>query len=207
GGGGYGDKINLRGFDATADITVDGVPDSGLYTRSDNFNIEALEPVNGSNSAMSGAGSVGGNINLVSKSAREGDFHAFTVGVGTDEYSRVTADSNFDLDGGVAVRFNAMGHVEDVPGRDEEFKHRWGFAPSVAFGLGSDTRFTLGYLHQHDNNLPQYGVPYALNDFNDGPLPGVDRETYFGYRNTSRQEIDTDALTAAFETDFNDNLS
>ena len=207
GGGGYGDKINLRGFDATADITVDGVRDSGLYTRSDNFNIESLELVNGANSAMSGAGSVGGNINLVSKVARAGDFHAFSVGAGTDRYGRVTADSNFDLGDGVAVRLNAMGHSEDVPGRDEEFRHRWGFAPSVAFGLGSDTRLTLSYLHQHDNNLPQYGTPYARNAFNDGPLPGVDPSTYFGYRNTSRQEIDVDVLTAVLEHDFNESMS
>lgn len=207
GGGGYGDKINLRGFDATSDITVDGVRDSGLYTRSDTFNIEALELVNGANSAYSGAGSVGGNINLVSKMAREGDAHTFTIGAGTDRYGRVTADSNFDLDNGVAVRLNAMGHTEDVPGRDEEFRHRWGFAPSIAFGLGSDSRFTLNYLHQEDNNLPQYGVPYALNEFNDGPLPGVDRETYFGYRNTSRQEIELDALTGIYAREFNDHLS
>jgi catecholate siderophore receptor len=207
GGGGYGDKINLRGFDASSDITVDGVRDSGLYTRSDTFNLEALELINGANSAYSGAGSVGGNINLVSKMAREGDAHIFTVGAGTDRYERVTADSNFDLDGGVALRLNAMGHSEDVPGRDEEFRHRWGFAPSIAFGLGSDTRFTLNYLHQEDNNLPQYGVPYALNEFHNGPLPGVDRETYFGYRNTSRQEVELDTLTGIFEHDFSDRLS
>lgn len=206
GGGGYGDKINLRGFDATNDITVDGVRDSGLYTRSDTFNIESLELVNGANSAYSGAGSVGGNINLVSKTARQGDFNTVTVGAGTDNYGRVTADSNFDLDNGVAIRLNAMGHSADVPGRDEEFEHRWGFAPSIAFGLGSDTRFTLSYLHQEDCNLPQYGVPYALNDFNDGPLPGVDRETYFGYRNTSRQEVTQDMLTGVLEMAFGDNL-
>src|SRR5690606_13036818 len=174
GGGGYGDSINLRGYSANSDITVDGIRDTAQYTRSDTFNLEALELVNGANSVHSGAGSVGGNINLVSKAARAGDFHAFTLGAGTDGYGRITADSNFDLDNGVALRLNAMGHIQDVPGRDEEFKHRWGFAPSVAFGLGSDTRFTLSFLHQHDNNLPQYGVPYALNPFNDGPLPGVD---------------------------------
>ena len=206
GGGGYGDKINLRGFDATNDITVDGVRDSGLYTRSDTFNIESLELVNGANSAYSGAGSVGGNINLVSKTARQGDFNTVTVGAGTDNYGRVTADSNFDLDNGVAIRLNAMGHTADVPGRDEEFEHRWGFAPSIAFGLGSDTRFTLSYLHQEDRNLPQYGVPFALNDFNGGPLPGVDRETYFGYRNTSRQDVTQDMLTGVLEMAFGDNL-
>lgn len=207
GGGGYGDSINLRGYNANSDITTDGVRDSAQYSRSDMFNIESIELVNGANSVYSGAGSVGGNINLVSKAARAGDFSTFTVGAGTDNYGRFTADSNFDLDDGVALRLNAMGHTQDVPGRDEEFEHRWGFAPSVAFGLGSDTRFTLGYLHQHDNNLPQYGVPYALNPFNDGPLPGVDPETYLGYRNTSRQEIDVDMLTGVLEMDFNDHLS
>ena len=206
GGGGYGDSINLRGFTASSDITTDGVRDSAQYSRSDTFNLDAIELVNGANSAMSGAGSVGGNINLVSKTAREGDFNAFTVGAGSDNYGRVTADSNLDFGNGTALRLNAMGHTQDVPGRDEEFKHRWGFAPSIAFGLGSDTRFTLSYLHQHDNNLPQYGVPFALSPSNGGPLPGVDRETYFGYRNTSRQEIDVDMLTGVLEMDFGDHL-
>lgn len=207
GGGGYGDSINLRGFTASSDITTDGVRDSAQYTRSDTFNLESIELINGANSAMSGAGSVGGNINLVSKTAREGDFNTFTVGAGSDKYGRVTADSNFDFENGIAVRLNAMGHTQDVPGRNEEFKHRWGFAPSIAFGLDSDTRFTLSYLHQHDNNMPQYGVPFALSPFNDGPLPGVDRETYFGYRNTSRQESDVDMLTGVFEMDFGDHVT
>ena len=207
GGGGYGDSINLRGFSANSDITLDGVRDSAQYTRTDNFNLESIELVNGANSAYSGAGSVGGNINLVSKTAREGDAHAFTLGAGSDGYGRVTADSNFDLESGIAVRLNAMAHQNDVAGRDHENFERWGFAPSVAFGLGSDTRITLSYLHQQDDNLPQYGVPFALNPYNDGPLPGIDPETYFGYRNISGQEIETDILTGIFEHDFNDNVS
>lgn len=206
GGGGYGDSINLRGFSANSDITTDGVRDSAQYTRSDNFNLESIELVNGANSAYSGAGSVGGNINLVTKRAQEGDYSVFTAGAGTDAYGRVTADSNIDFDNGMALRLNAMGHSRDVPGRDHEFDHRWGFAPSIAFGLGSDTRFTLSYFHQSDSNMPQYGMPYALNAFNDGPLPGVDPEAYFGYRNTSRQEIDVDMLTGVLEMDFGDDL-
>jgi catecholate siderophore receptor len=207
GGGGYGDSINLRGFTASSDITTDGLRDSAQYTRSDSFNLESIELVNGANSAMSGAGSVGGNINLVSKTAREGDSHAFSLGAGTDRYGRLTADSNFDFENGTAVRLNAMVHENDVPGRDHERFSRWGIAPSLAFGLGTDTRFTLGYLHQEDDNLPQYGVPYALNAFNDGPLPGIDPSTYFGYRNLSEQVIEVDALTGHFVHDFNDTVS
>ena len=65
-------------------------------------------------------------------------------------------------------------------------------APSIAFGLGSDTRFTLSYLHQHDENTPQYGVPYFMNVRNDGPIPGVDTSNYYGYRNVDTQEIDVE---------------
>mgnify|MGYP006161498793 CR=1 FL=1 len=94
GGGGYGDSINLRGFSANADLTVDGVRDSAQYTRSDNFNLESLELVNGANSAYSGAGSVGGSINLVSKAARLEDFAQATAALGTDGFRRLTADVN-----------------------------------------------------------------------------------------------------------------
>ncbi|RZA31814.1 MAG: TonB-dependent receptor [Lysobacteraceae bacterium] len=204
GGGGYGDSINLRGFTANSDITSDGVRDSAQYTRTDNFNLDSIELVNGANSVHSGAGSVGGSINLVSKAARAGEASAFTVGAGTDGYGRITADHNFDLGNGTAVRLNAMAHQNDVPGRDHEDFKRWGFAPSVVFGLGSDTRFTLSYFHQSDENTPQYGVPYYRNAFNDGPLPGVDPSNYYGYRNVDNQEIDVDTLSGVFEHDFND---
>jgi catecholate siderophore receptor len=204
GGGGYGDSINLRGFSANADLTVDGVRDSAQYTRSDNFNLESLELVNGANSVHSGAGSVGGNINLVSKVAMLEDFSAFTAGAGTDGYGRLTADSNHRLGEGSAVRLNAMVHQNDVPGRDFESFERWGFAPSLGLGLDSDTRLTLSALVQRDDNVPQYGVPYF--PAYGGLLPGADREGYYGYHNLDRQEIANDSVTAVFEHDFNADL-
>ncbi|MGO4223173.1 TonB-dependent receptor [Lysobacter sp. TAF61] len=205
GGGGYGDSITLRGFNANSDITSDGVRDSAQYTRSDNFNLESIELINGSNSVYSGAGSVGGNINLVSKVAGEGDFSVLQAGAGTDSYGRITVDSNTEFGRGTAFRINAMVHQNDAPGRDVETFRRWGIAPSLAFGLGSDTRFTLSYLHQSDDNIPQYGVPY-FSTFG-GPLPGVDLSNYYGYRNLDRQEIEVDSLTGVFERDFNEHMT
>ncbi|MBF6022694.1 TonB-dependent receptor [Lysobacter niastensis] len=200
GGGGYGDSINLRGFTANSDITTDNVRDSAQYSRTDTFNVEALELVNGSNSVYSGAGSVGGNINLVSKAARSGDSTVLQAGAGTDSYGRLALDSNTEFDNGTAFRINAMVHQNDAPGRDYENFERWGIAPSVAFGLGTDTRFTLSYFHQSDDNIPQYGVPY-FSAFG-GPLPGADPSNYYGYHNVDTQEIDVDMLTGVFEHDF-----
>jgi catecholate siderophore receptor len=204
GGGGYGDSINLRGFSANADLTVDGVRDSAQYSRTDNFNLESLELVNGANSVHAGAGSVGGNINLVSKVALLEDFSAFSVGAGTDGYGRLTADANQRIGEGSALRINAMVHENDVPGRDFERFERWGFAPSLGLGLDSGTRLTLSALVQRDDNVPQYGVPYF--PFYGGLLPGADREGYYGYRNLDRQEIANDTITALLEHDFGPDL-
>ena len=203
GGGGYGDSITIRGFTGNSDITIDGVRDSAQYTRSDSFNLEQVEVVNGASSVYSGAGSVGGSVNLVTKVAHEGDRSTLSGGVGTDSYGRLTADVNEQFGDHSAFRLNAMGHKNDVPGRDYEKFERWGVAPSLALGLGTDTVVTLSYLHQSDDNLPQYGVPF----YNGRPLPGVDSSNYYGYSNIDSQEIDTDAFTAILSHTFNDKFS
>lgn len=202
GGGGYGDSINFRGYSANNDITVDGVRDSAQYTRSDTFDTEQLEVTNGANSVVSGAGSVGGNINIVTKRPKPDDAIIATGGIGTDNYYRATADINKRLNDLVAVRLNAMWHENDVPGRDVEYNHRWGVAPSVIIGIDSPTRLTIKYYHQEDDNIPQYGVPYY-----DGLVEGVDRSDYFGYRNIDTQQINVDQLTTIFEHEFSDTVS
>ena len=207
GGGGYGDSVTLRGYAASSDITVDGLRDSAQYTRSDPFNTEQVEVVNGANSVYSGAGSVGGNINLVSKAAKEGSLTNLSGSVGTDNYYRGTIDTNQMITDTVAVRLNVMGHMNDVPGRDVEDYKRWGVAPSITFGLTTPTRFSLSYVHQHDKNIPQYGVPYFQNLFNKGPLTDVDPSDYFGYRNVDTQQIDLDVISAKVEHDFNETFS
>ncbi|KFN43851.1 TonB-dependent receptor [Arenimonas oryziterrae] len=203
GGGGYGDSINLRGFSASSDITVDGVRDSAQYSRTDPFNLEQLELVNGANSVYAGAGSVGGSINLVTKTARRGESSTLTAAAGTDSYGRLTFDSNQEIGDNGAFRINAMAHRNDAPGRDVEQFQRWGIAPSLAFGLGTDTSLTLSYVHQKDSNIPQYGVPF----YNGGPLPGVDAGNYYGYANVDRQDIENDAFTAILTHAFGEHLS
>jgi catecholate siderophore receptor len=200
GGGGYGDSLTLRGFTGSNDVTIDGFRDSAQYTRSDTFNLEQVEVMNGANSVFSGAGSAGGSINLVSKSARPGDFNRIALGAGTDSYGRLTADVNRELTDTSALRLNAMVHRNDVPGRDVEQLERWGVAPSVAFGLGTATTVSLSYLHQTDDNTPQYGIPTYLGRV----MQDVDREAYYGNRNVDRQKIDVDSATVLFSHSFSE---
>jgi catecholate siderophore receptor len=201
-GTGPGDNITFRGYSAANDITVDGVRDSAQITRTDPFNLEQVEVTNGANSVISGAGSVGGNINIVTKRPKADDAYVATAGVGTDNYYRATVDLNKRVNDLIAFRLNAMWHRNDVPGRDVEDYKRWGVAPSITIGIDSPTRLTLQYSHQEDDNIPQYGVPYYS-----GTVPGVHRSDYFGYRNVDKQRINVDQLTAIFEHEFSDTVS
>ncbi|UTH32503.1 TonB-dependent receptor [Ectopseudomonas hydrolytica] len=205
GGGGSGDSINIRGFSANANLQIDGLRDSAQTSRTDTFNIEQVEVIKGPNSVFGGAGTTGGSINIISKQPLQRDFTEIGAGLGTDNYHRLTLDTNQTLDGvgvGSAVRLNLMAHENDVPGRDQIDRERWGIAPSLALGLSEATRLTLSYFHQSDDNLPDYGVP-AL----DGKkLAGVSREDYFGWKNLDKERIEQDAFTVNLEHDINDAL-
>lgn len=206
GGGGSGDSINIRGFGANANMQIDGLRDSTQTNRTDTFNIEAVEVIKGPNSVFGGSGTTGGSINQVTKQPLGRDFTRIGGSLGTDNYHRLTLDSNQTLDGvgtDSAMRLNLMLHENDVPGRDKIDRERWGFAPSLALGLSEDTRLTLSYFHQSDDILPDYGVPAR-----DGKkLAGVDRDDYFGFSNLDKDEIETDSFTVKLEHRFNDSLS
>lgn len=207
GGGGYGDSINLRGQSANTDIMIDGVRDSAQYSRTDPFNLEQIEVINGANSVYGGSGSIGGSINLVTKRPKAEDETFLSAGVGTSDYYRATVDSNVRVSDFVAVRLNAMYHENDVPARDFDRYERWGVAPSVKFGVDGPTSLTLLYTHQEDKNTPLYGVPYYKNAFYDGPLPGVPYSGYFGYKNIDRQDQTIDQATVIFDHKFSDLLA
>jgi catecholate siderophore receptor len=206
GGSGYGDSINLRGYSANNDITLDNVRSSAQYSRSDLFNYQSVEVTNGASSVTNGSGSVGGNINLVTKRPQDHDQAIVQGGVGTANYYRGTADINEHISDTVAFRLNAMAHHNDVPGRQVEKNDRWGIAPSVTVGMGTPTRLTLMYYHQEDRNIPQYGLPYfanqaATNGYT-GALPGVDRSAYYGFKNFDTQHINSNQITSILEHDF-----
>jgi len=207
GGGGYGDSINLRGYSANNDITQDGVRDSAQYSRTDPFNLQQIEVYNGANTVFSGSGSVGGTINLVSKTPQRENLTIVSGGIGTDNYYRATVDSNLRVNDLVAIRLNAMYHENDVPGRDVESYERWGVAPSIKIGVEGPTSLTLAYVHQEDDNTPIYGVPYYSNGIYDGPLPGVDDSSFYGIVNLDRQQTEVDRLTATFAHEFSDSVS
>lgn len=206
-----GDNLTLRGFSARTDLFIDGARDIAGYSR-DPFNLETIEVIEGPGSAFSGRGSTGGSINQVSKAPKLDDFINAELSVGTDAMHRETLDINKPLEAlgdDAALRVNLMNHAADAPGRDEVFTERWGIAPSLALGLNSDTRFVLSHLHQEQEGMPDYGVPYTATVIvpdNGRPLP-VDTDTFYGLVNRDYEDIKADVTTAKIEHDFSDTLS
>ena len=204
GGGGSGDSINIRGFSANANMQVDGLRDSAQTSRSDLFNLDSVEVIKGPNSVFGGSGTTGGSINMISKQPKSTDSTEIAARLGTDRYKRLTVDTNQTLgsEGFAAFRLNLMAHGNDVPGRDQIYKRRWGVAPSLTLGMNGPTRLTLSFLHQTDDNLPDFGVPALYGK----RLDGVSRESYFGWRNLDKEKIQSNALTAKLEHDFSADL-
>ena len=207
-----GDNLSIRGFSARTDLFVDGVRDFGGYTR-DPFNLEQIEVAKGPASTNAGRGSTGGSVNLVSKAPRAGGFYDIMLGGGTDDYARTTIDVNQEIPWceGAAFRLNAMYHHADTPGRDIVTNERWGVAPSITFGLGTDTRFTASYFYMGSDDIPDYGLPWvaasnsALPGFVDQIAP-VDDENFYGLVSRDYLKNETHLVTAELEHDFNSDL-
>ncbi len=200
-GGAHGDTVNLRGFPANDDFFLDGLRDTGFYTR-DAFNLESLEVYKGPASTLFGRGSTGGVINQVSKTPKLSPFDTVSATLGTDNEKRVTADLNQPISDNAAFRLNLMGigtHVED---RDAVKNDRWGVAPAFAIGLGQKTTLVLDYLHQQEDDIPDFGIPFAFGK----PAP-VPRNFYYGIRTDDRVQSDVDIGTGRLSHDFNNWIS
>jgi catecholate siderophore receptor len=211
GGGPAGDNLAIRGFAARSDIFVDGMRDtsSGGYSR-DPFNFEQVEVTKGPSSASTGRGSTGGSINIVTKTPHLGNSYGGTLSGGTDNYLRGTFDLNQEFAGCGAFRLNGVYHDQDIPGRDGVENERWGIAPSIAWGLGTDTRFTLSYMHLDQENTPDYGIPWVARTSTNPQLPPgippVDYDRWYGNPIRDYEKVQTDLLTGTFEHDFNEKL-
>lgn len=203
GGTAIGDRAFIRGFDAMSSTYIDGMRDTGTQSR-DPFNLEQVEITKGTNGTFVGRGSTGGTINLVSKTAKAQDFSAGSATLGTDLTKRLTVDLNRVIDGNIGIRLNAMAQDSEVAGRDEVEATKYGFAPTVTFGLNKPTRLTLSYYHYQLDDIPDYGHPF---DPTTGKPVKVERDNFYGLTGRDFRETYYDGVTARIEHDLTDAIT
>jgi len=203
GGGGLpGDSFTMRGFSAANDVFIDGIRDPGGYSR-DAFNLEQVEVAKGPSSSIAGRGATGGAVNQVTKSPGLQPSHGGSLGVGNADYRRGTLDMNHPIGGaelGAAWRMNLMWTDAGVSGRDVVENNSWGFAPSLAFGVGRPTEVTLKYQRLVQDNVPDYGLPWGASPgFPTGAFqatPAIDQSNFYGLRDYDFEDIRSNAATA-----------
>jgi catecholate siderophore receptor len=199
-GAARGDTVNIRGFSAFNDFFIDGIRDAAVYTR-DIFDADSVEVLEGPSAVLFGRGSTGGAINQVTKAPLLAPLENLTSMVGTNDLLRTTGDFNFPLAATAALRVNLMGESSQVAGSDFAKNRRWGIAPAIGFGIGTPDSLTLTYLHQHENNVPDDGIPFVAGE----PAP-VPRSSDFGLVSDTNTTSD-DIVTARYKHDFSPDVS
>jgi catecholate siderophore receptor len=102
---------------------------------------------------------------MVTKTPHLRNFSSGEVSIGFDEYNskvrkRVTTDLNYVIAPNTAFRLNALVEDSGIPARTRR-QSAVGFAPSLAYGLGTDFRAIFAYEHVSRRDRPDWGVPAA----------------------------------------------
>lgn len=209
-----GDTFMMRGFSTQQSTFVDGVRDLGAVSR-DVFNLEQVEVVKGAAGSDIGRGASSGYINLISKLPTLEDAISGTLGYGTADNSAMTADINQTLGDNSALRLNLVRRDGGVDGRDYVENSSYGVAPSIAFGLDTDTRLYVYSQHVRQDNRPDGGIPTIgmsgffspqTNATQAARLNGggkVDSENYYGSK-SDYEDVEADMLTVKLEHDMDD---
>ena len=199
GGNAFGDRYVIRGHEARSDMFVDGLHDPGMTIR-ESFAVEQIEITKGPSSTFAGRGSTGGAVNAVTKRAgTEFDFTKAVAGFGTDDYYRLTLDSNQVLGNDSAVRVNLLSAYEDVPDREPADRDRLGAAVSWT-GLLTDqleVSADLYYLDAKDN--PDLGT--WIESVGDGRYgdPVDDIPVYLQDEDFLESTVETATLRVGYE--------
>jgi catecholate siderophore receptor len=211
-GGNQGDTPYIRGFSAQNDIFRDGLRDPGWYTR-DTFAVDSVEVYKGPSSVLFGRGSTGGAINLVTKLPEDRTFVEGTLSANTGAGVRGTIDANGKVNDQISTRLIVMGQRYDIPDRDHVEVNRWGIAPSVKVKINNQTTNTTSYIYQHDDNVPDYGIPFMAAGSSFGTKPRsiapVDRSNWYGILSgptPDTERVDAHVFTNKFEHEFSKDL-
>ena len=176
------DGFNVRGLDALQ--VRDGMRDIFSYyasITSDPYKFSRVEIVRGPASVLFGQGSIGGLVNLVSKTPDFDTRGEVSLVYGSFDRKEVLGDINLAASDTLAVRFvgrarDADTYVDHVP------DDRVMFAPSIRWQPTPDTDVVLTGLYQEDDTGSTSQFLPIVGTFRPNPVAGerLDRYTFVG---------------------------
>lgn len=196
--------FNIRGFSENNGLR-DGFRNFGYFAFRDVQNIERVEVFKGPAGALyGGIGSVGGNVNTVSKRPGQADFAEVGLTAGSHDLARTTLDANKTLGEDVSMRLN-LAAEHNATFRDNAGYSTWSVAPALNWNINAGTSLTLltEFNHSRRDGF-DFGVPNVSNysqlsrtryyGLIDGTYPGVGGD---------EGQNDTQAVTVLFDHALN----
>lgn len=204
------DNVTIRGFDANGSIYSDGIRDVAGYSR-DTFNTEQIEVAKGANGTISGKGSAGGSVNLVTKAANlRGDKNSISASYDEGDTARLTGDFNKVLSEDSALRLNLMTEQGgDYWDNGEEEYKSYAIAPSYFTKVSENTDLTINLMHMKQDNTPVIGLPFITETvatqtgLSEGMIAEQYWSNYYGVKGLDFEEVDATTLTAIINHQLN----
>lgn len=213
GGGGdltTNDTVTIRGFDADGSIFIDDIRDIAGYSR-DLFNVEAIEVVKGGNGSITGKGSAGGTLSLVTKKASKAAAGYLDVSANSIDNKRVHLDYNEPLSESVAARLNLLVSEDNDPlGNGVVDYSSYGLASSFLFDISDKTTATLDFLYMKQDNTPSLGLPFvteavsASSGLPEGPIDEALWGNYYGVASRDFENVDVAIGTFVVAHEFSE---
>jgi iron complex outermembrane receptor protein len=200
--GGFNTRFRLRGFVAQNNLR-NGYRQGVAWPVSEVQNIERIEVLKGPSSMLYGRLEPGGAVNIVTKQPDvTRNFGSAGLMVDEDGLLRGTADINFKLASGIAVRVNGVWENGDSF-RDHVANETRYIAPAIAFQPGERTRIVIEGEWLDRDGVFDRGLPAASGLLN--LTTGLPPERFLGDpADTFRNETRT--ISARLTHEFSDDV-
>lgn len=180
---------NIRGF--RLNENSGGILKNGLREVSQGFafpslaNIEKIEILKGSSSALYGRGEPGGIINLITKKPQKEDFTHLSFALGSDDAYQLNIDHNKKVSEDLQFRINV--EINDAKSyRDEVNTERLFIAPAVTYQINEAQKITAEMEFNNTTRTRDQGIAAI-----DGDISILSNNTYLG----GGTEVETDIYT------------
>ncbi|WP_343069856.1 TonB-dependent siderophore receptor [Paracoccus amoyensis] len=175
------DTPYVRGFKADNAQYVNGLRQGRYFGAigQELYGMQQIEVLRGPTSALYGAGSPLGVINMVQKRARSTDFGEVGIGYGSFDSSQLFFDVNRVVNEDLAWRVTGIGRNEST--QIEDLTNDGGYlAGAVRWTPDAATTIDFMANYTKDSPMSPTGVPFALTETGDGDYL---RDLYTGQKN------------------------
>ena len=172
---GVGDKIEIRGLSVShtsnslSNNVVTGV--DGFSPVRSLTNADSVQVIKGANSSLYGIGSVGGMLNITTKTPLNSKYNSVKLTLGSFNTYGVLADYTQKNTNNISSRFVA--NIYNSRGWRKVQDQKIEFFPSMAVNKGSSQLVLMGEVSNHKNHFDSMGHPLRIyqNIVTSLPLP------------------------------------